>query len=496
MAYKTTISPKLNAAGKSELLVRYDISRDNRPRFKTGIFVTPSIFIDGYIYTDDNALKGEALKADRDFKAFIARVSNIVHVTTEAKAKGRFDGILDKNWIERVLRLKGVDLSEASFNEIQDAISDEEKARRRAEEAERMEAERKAEEESRRNRKTLFDYIFEYCESEGISEHRTRMYAVMARTLVRYELYRQMVKRDGFALDYDTLTNADIDDFKHFLLHEADIKAGRERVFEKIETIAAERVPVLRRNYVLQTTNRGTNYFVDMAKKLKAVFRWLRTKGITTNDPFSGVPKGHWGRESYGVPFYLTAAERDRIANFDLSDKPALAVQRDIMIFQCLCGARYGDLSRLTQANIIGEILEYRPAKTRREADQVQPRVPLNSTARQILEKYKNVDKHGRILPFVSEQKYNDALKKILVACGIDRIVVVRDATTGDERKVSIAEVFSSHACRRTFIGTLYHKTRDVEVISSMSGHAPGSRSFARYRAICDDDRKSLIEQL
>ena len=63
MAYKTTISPKVNAAGKSELLVRYDISRDNRPRFKTGIFVTPSIFIDGYIYTEDNSLKAEAIKA-------------------------------------------------------------------------------------------------------------------------------------------------------------------------------------------------------------------------------------------------------------------------------------------------------------------------------------------------------------------------------------------------------------------------------------------------
>ncbi len=496
MAYKTTISPKVNAAGKSELLVRYDISRDNRPRFKTGIFVTPSIFIDGYIYTDDNALKGEALKADRDFKAFIARVSNIVHVTTEAKAKGRFDGILDKNWIERVLRLKGVDLSEASFNEIQDAISDEEKAKRRAEEAERMEAERKAEEESRRNRKTLFDYIFEYCESEGISEHRTRMYAVMARTLVRYDLYRQLVLRDGFALDYDTLTNADIDDFKHFLLHEADIKAGRERVFEKIETIAAERVPVLRRNYVLQTTNRGTNYFVDMVKKLKAVFRWLRTKGITTNDPFSGVPKGHWGREIYGVPFFLTREERDAVAAYDLSEKPSLAVQRDIAVFQCLCGARYGDLSRFTPSNIVDGVLEYIPSKTRHEADQVQPRVPLNAMALDIVKRYEGVDKQGRLLPFISEQKFNDSLKQILRMVGINRVVVIRDSVTGDEKRVPISDVFSSHACRRTFIATLYAKTKDVEIISTMSGHSPGSRSFSRYRAISDNDRKELIELL
>jgi len=493
MSYKTTISPKVNAAGKSELLVRYDISRDNRPRFKTGIFVTPSIFIDGYIYTEDNSLKAEAIKADSEFKAFIAKIGNIIKVTTEAQKKGRFDGEIGKGWIERVLSLKDIDLAEASYNEINDALIDKERARRQAEEAERMEEERKAEEETRRNRKTLFDYIFEYCESEDISEHRTRMYAVMARTLVRYELYRQMVKRDGFALDYDTLTNADLDDFKHFLMHEADIKAGYERVFEKIETIAAERVPVLRKNYILQTTNRGTNYFVDMVKKLKAVFRWLRTKGVTTNDPFSGVPKGHWGREVYGVPFFLTREERDAVAAYDLSDNPSLNVQKDIMIFQCLCGARYGDLSRFTSSNVVNEILEYIPSKTRHEADQVQPRVPLNATALEIVKRYEGVDRHGRLLPFISEQRYNDCLKQILRLVGINRIVVIRDSVTGEEKRVPISQVFSSHGCRRTFIAALYTRTKDVEIISTMSGHSPGSRSFQRYRAISDDDRKELI---
>jgi len=493
MSYKSTISPKVNAAGKSEILVRYDISRSNRPRFKSGIFVTPTIFIDGYIYTEDNSLKAEALKADSEFKSFIAKIGNIIKVTTEAQKKGRFDGEIGKEWIERVLSLKGIDLAEASYNEINDALIDKERARRQAEEAERLEAERKAEEETRRNRKTLFDYIFEYCESEGISEHRARCYAVVGRVMVRYQLYRQMVKRDGFTLDYDTLTSEDIDEFKYFLMHEADIKVGCERTFEKIEAIAAERVPVLRKNYVLQTANRGSNYFVDVAKKLKAVFRWLRTKGITTNDPFSGVPKGHWGREVYGVPFFLTQEERDAVAAYDLSDKPALAVQRDIMIFQCLCGARYGDLSRFTPSNIVDGVLEYVPNKTRHEADQVQPRVPLNTTALEIVKRYEGVDKHGRLLPFISEQKYNDYLKQILKIVGINRIVVIRDSVTGCEKRVPISDVFSSHACRRTFVAALYGKTKDVEVISSMSGHSPGSKSFARYRAISDSDRKELI---
>lgn len=497
MAYKVTISPKVNASGKSELLVRYDITRSNRPRFKTGIFVSPSIFVDGFIYTEDSSLKVEALKADAEFKTFIARIDNIVKVTTEASAKGRFAGNLDKDWIERVLRLKGLDLAEASFNEINDAINDEAKAKKQAEEAQQMEEARKAEEEKKRSRKTLYQYIEEYCASEGISEHRTRMYRVLSRMLMRYELYRQMVEGDkDFAMDYDTLTTEDIESFRYFVLNEATIKSGHPKVFERIDAEAAERVPVSRKNYVAVTANRGTNYWVDLAKKLKAVFNWLRTRGITTNDPFGGVPKGHWGREIYASPFYLAREERDRVASTDLSDKPSLAVQRDIMIFQCLTGCRVGDLMRLRPSNVINGVLEYRPSKTKHEADQVQPRVPLNEQALAILKRYRGKDKQGRILPFTSEKTYNQSIKKILKICGIDRIVVVRDSVFGEEKRVPIYQVASSHMCRRTFVGILYHKVGDVSVISSMSGHSEGSKAFQRYRAIEDSDRKKAIDLL
>ena len=45
-----------------------------------------------------------------------------------------------------------------------------------------------------------------------------------------------------------------------------------------------------------------------------------------------------------------------------------------------------------------------------------------------------------------------------------------------------------------TFIGNLYKKVKDPNIIASMSGHIEGSKAFARYRQIDDDIKQSVID--
>ena len=68
--------------------------------------------------------------------------------------------------------------------------------------------------------------------------------------------------------------------------------------------------------------------------------------------------------------------------------------------------------------------------------------------------------------------------------------------TTGKEEKRPIYEVASSHMARRTFIGNLYKKVKDPNLVGSLSGHAEGSRAFTRYREIDDDIKKELVDML
>jgi len=78
-------------------------------------------------------------------------------------------------------------------------------------------------------------------------------------------------------------------------------------------------------------------------------------------------------------------------------------------------------------------------------------------------------------------------------AAKIDRVVTVLNSLTGEQEQKPIYELASSHMARRTFIGNLYKKVQDPNLISSMSGHVEGSRAFARYRDIDMETKKNVI---
>ena len=79
---------------------------------------------------------------------------------------------------------------------------------------------------------------------------------------------------------------------------------------------------------------------------------------------------------------------------------------------------------------------------------------------------------------------------------GITRKVMVFNSTTMQEEARPLNEVASTHLARRTFIGILYKQIKDPCLISSMSGHAPNSTAFARYRSIDDDIKTETIHLL
>lgn len=76
------------------------------------------------------------------------------------------------------------------------------------------------------------------------------------------------------------------------------------------------------------------------------------------------------------------------------------------------------------------------------------------------------------------------------------RPVTVINSVTGEEEKHPICEVASSHMARRTSIGNLYKKVKDPNLVGSLSGHAEGSKDFARYREIDDDIKRELVDML
>ena len=276
----------------------------------------------------------------------------------------------------------------------------------------------------------------------------------------------------------DTITADDIRDFKLWMQEEYKY---------------VDMYPVFYRNEKHRDVGqkRSENSMSGSLYRIRTVVKWCIKRGLTRNNPFV---KYQIARPMYGDPFYLTLEERDKVYYADLSGMgTTYPVYRDIFMFQCLIGCRVSDLNRLTKANIVDGFVEYIPQKTKMEhANTV--RVPLNQKAREILERYKDLE--NALLPRFSHFGYNKKIKEILKYVGIDRTVIVLDPKTRVDVAKPLYEVATTHTARKTFIGNLYRQVKDPNLIASMSGHSEGSRAFARYRKIDDEMKKELVNLL
>ena len=325
----------------------------------------------------------------------------------------------------------------------------------------------------------LLELFSEFLVKHKLSEVRKKNFRVIQRTLARYELYVRATKKGqkDFILDVDTVTPETLRDMWDFFENEYQYYELYPSIYE---TIPEKRTP----------QPRGKNTLIDCFSRIRTFFLWCFDNKLTANRPFDKFPIEEC---KYGTPIYINLEERDRIFNADLSATPQLEIQRDIFIFQTLIGCRVSDLYRMTRLNIVNGAVEYIQKKTK-EGNPVTVRVPLNYKAKEILERYK--DHEGKLLPFISEQKYNEAIKKIFKLSGVDRIVTILDPLTLDEVKKPIYEVASSHLARKTFIGNIYKKVKDPNLVSALSGHKEGSKAFRRYRDIDEEMKKDLIKLL
>lgn len=325
---------------------------------------------------------------------------------------------------------------------------------------------------------TFFETFTEFLEKHKLSDVRKNNYQVVLRVLQRYELYTTKTTSKPFKLNLDTITALTLHNIEDFLRKEFTICKEMPEIYE---AVPESRIP----------QPRGQNTINGIFTKIRTFFLWSIDAGKTINNPFRGFTVEEC---VYGTPYYISIDERNKLYKTDLSQRPQLAIQRDIFVFQCLIGCRVNDLYKMTTANIISGAVEYIPRKTR-DGRPLTVRVPLNTTAKEILSRYP-VNKGGRLLPYISEQKYNIAIKESFKLAELTRMVTVVNPTTREEDKRPLNEIASSHLARRCFIGNLYKQVKDPNLVGALSGHKEGSKAFARYREIDEGMKIDLVNLL
>lgn len=332
-------------------------------------------------------------------------------------------------------------------------------------------------EKYRMSPQTFFEAFDEFLDKRKISDVRRRNFRVIGRALRRYERYRRKITHQPFELSFAMFTGDTLRDIERFLRDEHRIVREHPDLYEEFPET---RTP----------QPRGQNTLNAIFTKIRTFFLWAIDEGKATTNPF----KKFTVEESvYGNPIYISIDERERLYHTNLARHSQLAIQRDIFVFQCLIGCRVGDLYRMTKRNVIDGAIEYIARKTK-EGRPVTVRVPLNSVAREILARY--ADCGDRLLPFISQQKYNEAIKRAFRAARLRRPVTVINPTTREPEVVALDRIASSHMARRCFVGNLYRKVKDPNLVGALSGHKEGSRAFSRYRDIDEQMKADLVRLL
>lgn len=166
---------------------------------------------------------------------------------------------------------------------------------------------------------------------------------------------------------------------------------------------------------------------------------------------------------------YLTEAEIQKIVDYvPRNDREAL-VQAQFII-GTLSLARHSDFVNFDESNIVGDSLVYVSQKTK-----IQASIPVSPTLLRFLKVQKEIMAKG---VEVSDDSFNDIIRRICMRCGIDEPIKLYQRGKA-EVKPKWAYV-TSHCARRSGVTNLYLRGLDLFTISKLAGHSD-SKMTASY---------------
>jgi len=181
---------------------------------------------------------------------------------------------------------------------------------------------------------------------------------------------------------------------------------------------------------------------------------------------------------------YLTYEEVKKIESKKFTI-PRLAMVKNIFLFSCYSGLSFKEMENLKPENIITSDGEVYWIKMIRQKTKREYKCVLLPQAHQLMMDLQEFQSHipkGKLIPIMSNQKYNSYLKEIADQCGIPKTL-------------------TSHVGRKTFsIGLALRSSVSIELLSALLGHSSIRVTTDYYTKITDEIMisgvKNLSEQL
>jgi integrase len=192
-------------------------------------------------------------------------------------------------------------------------------------------------------------------------------------------------------------------------------------------------------------------------------------------------------RKTYEKTFRVVRKDHltwDELEKLDAQPMPSKRLERarDVFVFACYTALGYAELAALSEKHLgrtsSGRIFITR--MVRRKTGEALT-TPLLTRPNRIIAKYRNDPKciaEGKLLPVLSNQKYNDCLKEIAAICGIGKEL-------------------TSHCARRTFAVTVAGEHGlSLEVIARWLSHASTKTTQQYYYQVNEKMLEQASEEL
>ncbi|AZI39187.1 tyrosine-type recombinase/integrase [Epilithonimonas vandammei] len=228
--------------------------------------------------------------------------------------------------------------------------------------------------------------------------------------------------------------------------------------------------------YCIEEKKHSANTLHRNVGLLKTFLLWALNKKYTYNNNFITFKKP---AKFTTDEIALNYEQVELIYNYDFSDNKRLERVRDLFVFGCTTGMRFGNYSTISKSDVDGNFIRVIDLKSKSK----NLAIPLNSIFKSILEKY------DYNLPSITNQKMNEYIKEVFKKLEFTD-EIKKTMKYGDELVDQKAEFWtriSSHTARRSFITIMKNKRVPDKVFMSYTGHTSLEVFNAYYRPSEDD---------
>ncbi|GGF24336.1 tyrosine-type recombinase/integrase [Flavobacterium limi] len=237
-------------------------------------------------------------------------------------------------------------------------------------------------------------------------------------------------------------------------------------------------------SYCMDDLKHINNTYARNLGLFKTFMFWAKKNKFTYNDNFVEFKKVE---RVITNQIALTIDDLNNLMQFEF-ESLKLEKVRDVFVFACVTGMRFGELSLIRRSNVTNESILLKEDKDETKETR---EIPLTSISRYILLKY------DYKLPLIANQKQNKYIKDVFEVMKYNS-KVQKVTTKGKEnikQEMFFYDRISTHTARRTFITMMKRQGKSDKLIASITGHND-MKTLNQYYQISEPEKKEAMDEV